>query len=231
MKKSVILGIALLCMSFSTFAMDFSVGVTAGGLGPSFIRGEELKLAEITNSLFGATTKNNASLVFSPAVSANAVLEFIPYLGLEAGVGFGISKPGYKSTMGGEEIKNIYEFMELMIPIMLRFQLPVANFNIYAGVGANLNIVLSGKSSGFDMEEGKVTVEKMEKDEYAGFVVDLVFALGAEYAIAQKHFVGLRAQYNLGLMDRRGYEDGEKPSKALVLADALAFSLTYRYKF
>ncbi|MGL4985689.1 MAG: outer membrane beta-barrel protein [Treponemataceae bacterium] len=227
MKKKLIIGVALLCMSFSTFAIDFSVGVTAGGLGPSFIRGEEYKLAKESD----VKVTNDPSLVFAPAVSVNAVLEFVPFLGLEAGLGFGTAKAGLKYTSDSETLKVYSEFTELMIPIMLRLQLPVANFNIYAGVGANLNIVLSGKAVSSN-SDGKETI-KLEKGYYNGFVVDLVFALGAEYAIAQKHFVGLRAQYNLGLMDRvgYGYEGAEKPSKAAVLSDALAFSLTYRYKF
>ncbi|MGL4982464.1 MAG: outer membrane beta-barrel protein [Treponemataceae bacterium] len=237
MEKKIALAIVVLCMSFTVFAIDISLDITAGGLGPSFMRGAYIKETNKHFADSGMQVKNGTAARITSTASVNAVLEFIPYLGIEAGLGFGISTSSLKVNINKLSTEIPYEFRELMIPVMLRLQLPIAKFNIYAGFGANFNIVLSGEGSVFN-DSGELVASELKKEYYTGFITDLVFALGVEYVIAKRHFLGLRTQYNLGVTDRvtKKYADdniftSERGERALLLFDSLGFSFTYRYKF
>ncbi|MGL4982779.1 MAG: hypothetical protein ACRC4W_08020, partial [Treponemataceae bacterium] len=205
MKKSLVLGIVLLCMSFSTFAIDFSVGGTLLGIGPSFSRSKSFKTTE-DNTAFD---KSFSSIVFAPVISVNTLAEFIPYFGTEIGLGFGTSKSGRQDILG--VTNKTYSFDELVIPVFLRGQLPFGKGSIaYLGLGFNVGITLAVTERNEDKTNGSGSKaerdsRKLAKNEYSSFSTALMFALGCEFKAAEKHFFGVRMQYNLGIIGKEIY--------------------------
>lgn len=230
MKKIIFSFLTIFVIGVNAFAVDFSIGATLGGWGPTFGRGKEYK-----DSTSGDTKAAGIpySMAFAQVADVRAFVDIIPYFGIEAGVGYAMKSLATKYEVGSDKYVGQFNLNQISIPIFFKGQYEIANMvNVYLGVGPKFNINLGGNITSY-LNDKKVGDEvKLEKEVYNAFDMDLTIALGAEYKIAEVHYLGLRVGYDINLLGsfKTQNEDGKYETSKYYIDD-LAIALSYRYKF
>lgn len=256
MKKCLLTIASILLISSLTYAVDFSIGITAGGWGPTFVRGTSDDAKMFNNKdedkFDGFKRPLNYNMAFAPVAQITGQVDIIPFFGIELGLGYSMKSIGFSfdgQDSDGKDVVSGYKMSinQLSIPLLLKGQYEIADMvNIYVGVGPkfNFNILAPTRTEYTDGKKNETDDNpyKAEKEEYNMFDMDLSFAIGAEYKIAGAHYLGLRVGYDMNLLgtmkEYKRYEDtttgdwvDKYEGRNKFYADDLAISLTYRYKF
>ncbi len=250
MKKMFAVIAAMFVVSTAAYAVDLSVGVT-GGAGIPFMRFTDSDYEKNFNDM---RKDSDNVLDLSWNVQVDVLFTFIPYLALETGVGFSSSTMTYANTETDSPKKGDYstmafQRMQVYIPIMARgqYEYEVGGLGMlsYLSAGVKLGIPVADAMAIYGKYDGKdyYTTEDYYKAAYnmslsddqkkmykaADFTMDVSFAIGQEFKLADVHYVGLRIGYDLNVLDFYGkdsmYDSGE------AFMDSLNFNLTYRYSF
>ncbi len=217
-------------------AIDISVGASLG-LGLPFLRGSDYEEAQKTLDAFvdAGGSLDESKLAFAPQI--DAVISMIPFLSLETGVGFLSSKETQSVSVMGATVDTEFMRSEIVIPTMIRcsyeypMQLGMATAGVtYLSVGTKLGIPLgSYMTSKADLPAVGIDQEI----DAAPVVLDLAVAVGQEFKLGEKNYLGIRVGYDFNLLAPYDEEDPEAVSSDLsdLRHDNLLFGLTYRYMF
>ncbi len=255
MKKLVAVLAAMFVVSTAAYALDLSVGVS-GGAGIPFLRGdfadEMDKGMEESNKMDGISVKDSA---LSWNAQLDVLLTFMPFLALETGVGFSSSSKTYTTTYSDSSDKSETEMefkfqrMQVYIPIMARgqYEYEVGGLGMlsYLSAGVKLGIPVADFytmeytkyiENGVDLlKDFTDDQKKVTMAEAAGFTMDISFAIGQEFKLADVHYVGLRIGYDLNVLDPYKVPADDKNymeiEKGKLFVDSLNFNITYRYSF
>ncbi len=232
MKKKISVLVLFIVMVSASFAVDFSIG-TSFGIGFPNLRGsdyektiDEMDIAEAKDP---GLDFDDEEISLSPRI--DVLMEFTPYLALETGLGFKYSQEYYDAVSAAGKIKFKFNRTELYIPIMLRGQIPYA---INAGfLTGGLTFLSAGVKLGtgfgdyYEAEVVSLTEPRYENNKAAPFIMDIALSLGQEFKLGSSHFVGLRVNYDINILqpfDDEGY--------AIDLThDDFTVALSYRYAF
>lgn len=231
MKKCLLTFVLVLFISSFAYAIDFSIGATVVGWGPTFTRGSG-KTAQSFDGLTKLEKPVSVNYAFSPVASIVGQVDIIPYFGIELGVGYAMKHIGINILFNTLKIS----FSQITIPLLLKAQYEIADrANIYFGIGPRFNFNLATTGTQEVLGLGKVEID-FPKDAYNTFDMDLTFALGCEFKLASSaHYLGFRVAYDMNLLGSITENTGTtadanwETEKSYI--DDLAISLTYRYKF
>jgi len=235
----------------SLYAVEVSIGVSAPGIGVSIMRGDGVdKILNAANAasavLGGDDLQKIVPVSFAPAFQIDVMIEFLPNIALETGIGYSISTAMYQEkfdanvdgtvTELGSKLQVMFKQAEIVIPVMLRGQYEFERFLMYGAVGAKLGIPVS---KGYLLSQTLTDDDlKVDFSENASTVnLDIAFALGGEYRIANAHYIGLRLGYDLNVLSPLNAEkyadsiNGTASDFEDVFQDNFSASLTYRYAF
>jgi len=240
--KKMILVLSMMLISASVYAIEYSVGLSAPGFGVGILRGEDAKT--MTDVFKEVDAKSVFAPSFAPAFQLDFMVEFLPFLALETGIGWTYSSVIYEMEDGDFLSQQIFQRNELTIPIMIRGQYEADKFVAYGSVGVKLGIPLAGQYMyGKEFKDGKETDaskkrrEDSEMDNYSALAMDIAFAIGGEYRITGAHYVGLRLGYDLNVLSpldakkvAKNFGDEAKNFEDFY-QDNFNVSLSYRYAF
>ncbi len=238
--------VALIVVNTSAYALDISLG-GAFGVGLPIFRGLDYKKRMGNVGLLKETFPNFKKTTFAIVPQVDLMLEFIPFLALETGLGFKYSTLNYSDSIQDGDIKTggkIVTRSEFFIPVMLRSQFEYKLGVTYISAGVKLGIPVSDyllqENEYPTLNNKKIIIAKASV-----FTLDIAFALGQEFKIANSHYLGVRVGYDMNVL--RPYatsagvvaESGDTvPSEAETMLDDtdwfqdnFAVALTYRYTF
>ena len=225
--------LSFLFISFNLYSFEVSVGSSFLGIGFGVFRGKYAQIIE--NEAEDSNTKlNTSSTSFMPAIQADVMIEFLPFLAFETGIGFGISS--YSAEVKKiDSPEYIFTRSEFRIPIMIRGQFELERFLLYASFGTKLGIQLSDNYITIKNETAN-SEDITEIKNARGFTVDIAFALGGEFRIVDSHYGGLRVGYDLNVLSpmvgvsTTAFSINEIHANS-TFHDNFNVSLTYRYAF
>ena len=238
--------IALIVVNTSAYALDISLGGSFGAGGPIF-RGLDYKKSMGNVDLLKETFPNFKKTTFAIVPQVDLMLEFIPFLALETGLGFKYSTLNYSDSIQAGDIKaggKIATRSEIFIPVMLRSQFEYKLGVTYISTGLKIGIPVSDyllqENEYPSFNKKKIIIAKASV-----FTLDIAFAVGQEFKIANSHYLGIRVGYDMNVL--RPYatsvavvvESGDTvPSEEETMLDDtdwfqdnFAVALTYRYTF
>ena len=240
--KKMILVLSMMLIASSVYAIEYSVGLTAPGFGVGILQGDTAKQYTdfLESGAMGTEVKKVFSPSFAPAVQLDFMVELLPFLAIETGLGWTYSSIIYESEeIGGYMYQANIVRNELTIPIMIRGQYEADKFVGYASVGVKLGIPLSkhymyGKilKDGKEIDETKKPREDADPT-YSDMAMDIAFALGGEYRITGAHYVGLRLGYDLNVISSVNMKEmtDDQAKDFDFYQDNFNVSLSYRYAF
>ena len=240
--KKMILVLSMMLIASSVYAIEYSVGLTAPGFGVGILQGDTAKQYTdfLESGAMGTEVKKVFSPSFAPAVQLDFMVELLPFLAIETGLGWTYSSIIYESEeIGGYMYQANIVRNELTIPIMIRGQYEADKFVAYGSVGVKLGIPLSKHYSsmkmlkdGKEMDESKEMNEKLDPT-YSDLAMDIAFALGGEYRITGAHYVGLRLGYDLNVISSVNMKEmtDDQAKDFDFYQDNFNVSLSYRYAF
>ena len=182
-KKVLSMIVAVFVVSASAYAVEVSVGASLGG-GLSFLRGEDTAyLDSLYTPLYGEKLAGNFAL------TTDVMVEFMPFLALETGLGFdivdSISYQGAEIANGAQA--NFQKFLHLNIPIMLRGQYEYSLGVKYVSIGIKANLPMTSMDYAFtsrgNNEEGTPIYDDTTILSASPFYLDIAFAVGQEFRL------------------------------------------------
>ena len=229
--------IALLTINTAAYAIEVSVGASFGAGMPIF-RGTNYKdTIDGIKHQFPDAKKTTFTLI--PQI--DVMIEFIPFLALETGLGFKYSTLKYVETLDRAEIDVSYTRSKIYIPIMLRGQFEYSLGVTYISAGIKLGFPVSDYdvTALKDLNYSDQTFE--HSIDASPFTLDIAFALGQEFRIVTSHYVGVRIGYDLNVVEpfataskddfKNGTEIKAFPDYFHWFHDDFTVALTYRYAF
>ena len=225
--------LSFLFVSLNLYSFEISVGSSFLGIGFGVFRGKYAQIIE-DNAKDNNTKLNTSSVSFMPVIQADVMIEFLPFLALETGLGFGVSS--YTAEVKKiDSPEYIFTRSEFRIPIMIRGQFELEKFLFYGSFGTKLGIQLSEnyitiKTETADSED--ITEIKNAR----GFTVDIAFAIGGEFRVVDSHYAGLRVGYDINVLspmvgvNTTSFSIGDFDANS-TFHDNFNVSLTYRYAF
>lgn len=166
MKKLLCVMIVLFSVSAVSHAIEVSVGGSLGG-GIAFLRGDN------------ADTMPDSDEAFAMQIQANVMLQFMPFLALETGVGYGGSEINYSTSTLGINTKITLARAQVYIPLLVRGQYEYDLGVTYASAGVKLNIPIM--EDFWKVKVGDATATTLLGK--APFIVDIAFAVGQEFKL------------------------------------------------
>ncbi len=225
--------LSFLFISFNLYSFEVSVGSSFLGAGFGVFRGKYAKIIE--NDAKDSDTKlNTSSISFMPAIQVDVMIEFLPFLAFETGLGFGTSSYGAE-VKRIDSPEYIFTRSEFRIPIMIRGQFELERFLFYASFGTKLGIQVSDNYITIKRETAN-SEDITEIKNARGFTVDIAFAIGGEFRIVDSHYAGVRVGYDVNVLSPMVGVNATSFSISEVNAnstfhDNFNVSLTYRYAF
>ena len=242
--KKIFLVLSMMFISVNIYGVETSIGLSTPGFGLGFLRGSDAKRIIDNLEESPATGVSGYEKVFglslSPAVQLNVMVEFLPFIAIETGVGWRTSSIIYKHEQNYIRTDVTFTRNEIIVPIMLRFQHEFERFVIYGSAGVLLGIPLS-KTYEFRhvFLSDNISEAFSNTNDYnsSPFNMDVSFALGGEFRVASAHYIGLRLGYDLNVLSplnakEIAAEKGEPEEDFKSwYHDNFNLSLSYRYAF
>jgi len=135
-KKILLMFVAIFALSTTAQAIEVSLGVSAG-FGIPFFRGKDAK--DFTSLLENDTGSKESTSSFSTPVRIDLMIEVLPFLAIETGLGFENTVINYGEFIYSSTLINK---SQIYIPIMLRGQYEYKIGVTYVAVGVKLGIPL-----------------------------------------------------------------------------------------
>ena len=242
--KKIFLVLSMMFISVNIYGVETSIGLSSPGFGLGFLRGSDAK------KIIGDLKKSPSSgisgfekvlgLSLSPAVQLNLMIEFLPFIAIETGVGWRTSTIAYKQEASDTRIELTFRRNEIIVPIMLRFQHEFKRIVVYGSAGVLLGIPLSQT---YEFRHvflsDKLSNPFSNTNDYnaSTFNMDVSFALGGEVRVGRANYIGLRVGYDLNVLspldaEETAAEKGEpKDDFESWYHDNFNVSLSYRYAF
>ena len=216
MKKTLLLTVLILSITSMAYSYEISVGGSFGA-GLPILRGDNVELPDDISKLATKT-------------KVDVMIEFMPFLALETGLGFKTSSLTQEFDEGGQTLKSVTGRKEIFIPIMARGQYEYNLGVSYISAGVNLGFPVDHYSTGYLNDE---EIDKDRDSDSASFTMDIAFAVGTEFRIAKSHYVGLRLAYDLNVLPVYTLSDAQKdnPNRTDTFMDDFSAGITYRYAF
>ncbi len=236
MKRIVLVLILMAIVVAPALAIDISVGGSFG-LGLPILRGSDYDDVQKTLESFedAGGDLDEDKIAFYPQI--DAVISMIPFLSLETGVGFLSSKETQSVSIMGATVDTDFMRTEIVIPTMVRgsfeypLQLGLASAGVtYISVGTKLGIPLAS----YMTYKGDIPGASFDQEiDAAPVVLDVAFAIGQEFRLGEKNYIGIRVAYDLNVLAPYDEEDVDAVSSDLsdLRHDNLLFGITYRYMF
>ncbi len=239
--KKIFLVLSMMFISVNIYGVETSIGLSTPGFGLGFLRGSDAK--RIIDNLEDSPVSGYEKvfgLSLSPAAQLNVMVEFLPFIAIETGVGWRTSSIIYKHEQNYIRTDVTFTRNEIIVPIMLRFQHEFERFVIYGSAGVLLGIPLS-KTYEFRhvFLSDNISEAFSNTNDYnsSPFNMDVSFALGGEFRVASAHYIGLRLGYDLNVLSplnakEIAAEKGEPEEDFKSwYHDNFNLSLSYRYAF
>ncbi len=239
----------LLCIMFLIFGITTTAHATEVSIGASmgptiaFLRGSHSKYF-VSHAEF-KTGDEVPSRVSFQGRPVDVMIEFLPYLGMEFGLGIGASVMSYKESDvvikgtcdASSSIRVDIERVEFYMPLMLRAQYEYKVGVTYISAGFKFCVPMIDYMYQYDenlktaatviTESSSVVVKS------SSFVVDASFAIGQEFRLGYSNYLGIRVGYDLNITP--AYRDNLLLSSTREITDSymdnLNIALTYRYAF
>lgn len=253
--KKIFLVLSIMLISTSIYAIEVSVGFSAPGIGLGILRGDGvLNAANLATERSGSSEgmEQKLTISFAPAFQTGIMIEVLPFLALETGIGYTMSTVMYENeyitTVNGATVdasaQLLFTKTEITIPFMFRLQHEFRRFVMYGAVGVKLGIPVSkGYLSEQTLIDGVLNVYFPE--DASSVSMDISFSLGGEFRIASSHYLGLRLGYDLNVIspfDAEKYADARNQALNAtykinasdykdIYHDSFGASVTYRYAF
>jgi len=225
--------LSFLFTSLRLYSFEISVGSSLLGVGFGVFRGSYAETIE-NDAKYSDTKLNTSSISFMPIIQVDVMFEFLPFLALETGIGFGVSC--YNAEVKERNAPEyVFTRTEFRIPIMIRGQLELERLLFYGAFGTKLGIQLFENYTTIKNETANskgITEIKNAR----GFTVDIAFALGGEFRVINSHYVGLRVGYDINVLspmvgvNASAFSISDKDADS-TFHDNFNVSLTYRYAF
>ena len=244
-KKLMFVFVALFAFSTASYAVEYSLGFSTGGGFPIF-RGEDgIDYIKNIDDTISALDDDPFKRKVTTDTSIDVLVAFLPYLALETGIGYKFSSYmsmgsslyfGTVTTATASITRN-----EVYIPIMVRGQYEYEIGVTYLSAGVKLGFGLTDyydltvTSVGFPGGAGVQGTIKQSP-----ISLDVAFSLGQEFKVKERHFLGLRANYDLNVI--APYAVSERDSQGSLESgtmlkgidwyhDDFSVEFTYRYVF
>jgi len=212
--------LAVITTQASLYAIEVSVGISAGLYEHSIFRGSDADKFSGLNDFSGSEVD----------IPINIMVEFLPFLALETGIGYSYTRiMDYDADMDFSEgfsfDKGSIVFFKhgFTIPLMLRGQYEFNRVLVYGSVGPKLFIPISD----YVYKVDPAVAADFFKN--SNFSLDLGFALGVEFRVGDANYLGLKVGYDLNLISPLKSIGGKENPK--FYNDDAGVSLTYRYAF
>ena len=208
MKKTLLLTVLILSITSMAYSYEISVGGSFGA-GLPILRGDNVELPDDTSKLATKT-------------KVDVMIEFMPFLALETGLGF---KTSTFSMPEGGTVETHYSRKEIFIPVMARGQYEYNLGVSYISAGVNLGFPVS-KNYVYSTVDGE-EVEGGFGVESSGFAMDVALALGTEFRLGTAHYLGVRLSYDINVVAAHDTTDFSN----VLNQDDFTAGVTYRYAF
>lgn len=194
MKKVLCVMLALCVVNTAVFAVDLSIGGSFG-IGAPMLSGDDY--AAFRYSDIPSENVDKEAIAIAPQV--NVLVEFIPFLALETGLGFKYSHETFSYTELGLSAEIIGARSELSIPVLVRGQY---GYDMSAGaITSGLTYLAAGFKLGIPTDDYLSVSFLGITDTTAAKspAVDVSLAVGQEFGLGEKHFLGLRMQFDINV--------------------------------
>ena len=228
----------LLCVMIVMFALgstaeavEVSVGGSAG-FGVPFFRGKDAK--DFTSMLENMSGSPYPFMSFSIPARLDLMIEVLPFLAIETGVGYENTGMMYNLSLGLLKSSTfVINKSQVYIPVMLRGQYEYKIGVTYLSVGVKLGIPLGEDYlSGFDgVLSGSANTYTIKTSDFS---MDVSFAIGQEFRLGDANYLGIRIGYDLNVIqnfDTKDLKDAGLEAYESHFMDDIEFALTYRYAF
>ena len=232
--------IVMFAFSASSYAVEYSLGFSTGGGFPIF-RGED-DYSKNIDDLISSIDDNPFKRKVTIDTSIDVMVAFLPYLALETGIGYKFSSymnmGGSSSILSTTTATGFITRNEVYIPIMLRGQYEYKIGVTYLSAGVKMGFGLSDyhdltlTSAGII---GGLGVQATIKQ--SPISLDVAFSLGQEFKVKERHFLGLRVNYDLNVVAPYAVSDRDDPKEGTFFNDVdfshddFSVEFTYRYVF
>ncbi len=226
--KKVFLALAvvftLVTTSVNAYAVEVSLGTSFQPLGFNFLRGSDAR--SFINDMKSDGLESTLDLLFESRI--DVMIEILPYLALETGIGQRLSMNFYDGTIPIVEgvleagARTTIQRLEFTVPIMIRGQYEFERQLLYASVGVKLGIPMTNSYVTTSMPLFDIEEDLLDSK----FSMDVSFALGLEGRLGDANYLGVRLSYDLNVIkpfDNKEIDD--------FYHDSFGAALTYRYAF